>query len=36
MKMEEKYIKRRTVLAVLAMQVFALIYVGIFIYGIMH
>lgn len=36
MKMEAKYIRRRTVASVLAMQIFALIYTSIFLYAIMH
>lgn len=36
MKMEEKYIKRRTVATVLIGQAITLIYVGLFLYGIMH
>lgn len=36
MKMEEKYIRRRTIASVLIMQAFALIYTALFIYAIMH
>lgn len=36
MKMEEKYIRRRTVASVLIGQAFILISTGIFLYGIMH
>ena len=36
MKMEEKYIRRRTIASVLIMQTYALIAAGIFIYAIMH
>lgn len=35
-KMEEKYIKRRTVATMLGMQCLTLTYVCIFLYGIMH
>lgn len=36
MKMEEKYIRRRTIASVLIMQAYALLGAGLFIYGIMH
>lgn len=36
MKMQEKYIIRRTVAMVLIVQAFILLSVGIFLYGIMH
>lgn len=36
MKMEEKYIKRRTIATVLIGQAITLLCVGIFIYAIMH
>lgn len=36
MKMEEKYIRRRTIASVLIMQAYALLCAGLFIYGIMN
>lgn len=36
MKMEEKYIKRRTVAKVFIGQAITLLYAFLFIYGIMH
>lgn len=36
MKMEEKYIRRRTIASVLIMQAYASLGAFLFLYGIMH
>ena len=35
-KMDEKYVKRRTIATMLVFQILTITYVGIFLYGIMN